>query len=94
LVDSAGESWTLLPEEMALAPAFVVRRWRKADVIRLFNGSRSASETGLHYPESLIPSGDSKRSLAISSGFYWRGRVLKSVVKPRACNAKADYEFE
>ena len=55
LVDANGESWTLLPDEMVLAPGFLVRRWRKADIIRLFNESRSAKENGLRYPESLIP---------------------------------------
>lgn len=56
LVDASGEGWVLLPDKMVLAPAFLARRWRKADIIRLFNESRSAKENGLQYPESLIPS--------------------------------------
>ena len=56
LVDASGESWVLLPDKMLLAPGFLVRRWRKVDIIRLFNESRTAKENGLQYPESLIPS--------------------------------------
>ncbi len=56
LVDASGESWVLLPDKMLLAPGFLVRRWRKVDIIRLFNESRTAKENGLRYPESLIPS--------------------------------------
>jgi hypothetical protein len=56
LVDATGESWILLPDKMLLAPGFLARRWRKVDIIRLFNESRTAKEKGLRYPESLIPS--------------------------------------
>lgn len=55
MVDANGESWVLLPDKMVLAPGFLARRWRKVDIIRLFNESRSAKENGLRYPESLIP---------------------------------------
>jgi hypothetical protein len=54
-VDASGESWVLLPDKMLLAPGFVVRRWRKVDIIRLFNESRTAKDNGLEYPESVIP---------------------------------------
>jgi hypothetical protein len=56
LIDANGESWTLLPDEMVLAPEFMIRKWRKLDIIRLFNESRVAKEAGLCYPERLIPS--------------------------------------
>lgn len=45
----------MLPDNMILSPAFPGRRWRKVDIIRLFNESRSAKEKGLQYPESVIP---------------------------------------
>lgn len=54
LVDVRGEGWMLLPNEMIVAPRFAVRRWRKIEIIRLFNGSRNATETGQRYPEHVI----------------------------------------
>ena len=53
-VDANGEGWMFLLNEMILAPAFPMRRWRKIEIIRLFNGSRNASEMGLRYPERRL----------------------------------------
>jgi hypothetical protein len=54
LVDANGESWMLLPEEMIVAPAFVTRKLRKIEIIRLFNESRNAKESGRRYLERVI----------------------------------------
>ena len=54
LVDTTGESWMLLPEQMIVAPGFVTRMWRKIEIIRLFNESRNAKESGKRYPERVI----------------------------------------
>ena len=54
LVDATGESWMLLPEQMIVAPAFPLRKWRKIEIIRLFNESRNAKESGKRYPERVI----------------------------------------
>ena len=51
LVDGTGESWMLLPEKMIMAPAFPMGKWRKIEIIRLFNESRNAKESGRRYPE-------------------------------------------
>ena len=53
-VDTSGESWMILPDEMILAPEFPMRRWRKIEIINLFNGSRVANERGLHYQERSL----------------------------------------
>ena len=53
-VDANGESWIFLLNEMILAPAFPIRKWRKIEIIRLFNRSRNASEMGLRYPERRL----------------------------------------
>lgn len=53
-VDANGESWIFLLNKMILAPAFPMRRWRKIEIIRLFNGSRKASEMRLYYPEHRL----------------------------------------
>jgi hypothetical protein len=43
-----------LLKERIMAPEFPMRRWRKIEIIRLFNGSRNATETGQRYPEHVI----------------------------------------
>jgi hypothetical protein len=53
-VDANGESWIFLLNEMILAPEFPMRRWRKIEIIHLFNGSRTANEMGLCYPERRL----------------------------------------
>ena len=53
-VDANGESWIFLLNKMILAPEFPIRTWRKIEIIRLFNGSRNAGETGLCYPERRL----------------------------------------
>jgi hypothetical protein len=53
-VDANGESWRFLQNEMILAPEFPMKTWRKIEIIRLFNGSRTASEMGICYPERRL----------------------------------------
>jgi hypothetical protein len=53
-VDANGEGWMFLLKERIMAPEFPMRRWRKIEIIRLFNGSRNATETGQRYPEHVI----------------------------------------
>ena len=54
IVDANGESWMILPNEMIVAPRFATRRWRKIEIIRLFNERRNAKEAGRRYPEHGI----------------------------------------
>ena len=54
IVDTSGQSWMILPNEMILAPGFPMRRWRKIEVINLFNGRRNATESGDWYPEHRL----------------------------------------
>jgi hypothetical protein len=86
LIDATGESWVLLPDKMILAPGFLARRWRKVDIIRLFNESRSAKESGFQYPEALIPS---KRLDAIVNDLV--ALLLRS---PDAVRAKSEKSGE
>jgi hypothetical protein len=53
-VDASGEGWIFLAEERIFAPGFAIRRWRKIEVIRMFNESRSAQSMGLQYPERRL----------------------------------------
>jgi hypothetical protein len=54
LIDGNGETWMFLPDQMILAPGFLTRKWRKIEIIRLFNESRTAKESGRRYPEHVI----------------------------------------
>jgi len=54
IVDASGESWMIFPEEMILAPGFPLRKWRKIEVINMFNGRRNATESGVRYPEHRL----------------------------------------
>jgi hypothetical protein len=53
-VDASGEPWMFLAEARIFAPGFTIRRWRKIEVIRMFNESRSAKSMGLQYPERRL----------------------------------------
>ena len=43
-----------LQKEMIFAPQFFPRKWRKIEIINLFNRSRAANERELHYPERRL----------------------------------------
>jgi hypothetical protein len=53
-VDASGESWRYLQKEKVLAPEFPLGRWRKIEIIRMFNESRRAREMGICYPERRL----------------------------------------
>jgi hypothetical protein len=53
-VDGNGENWMFFPDQMTLAPGFPMRKWRKLEIIRLFNESSNAKESGRRYPEHVI----------------------------------------
>lgn len=76
--DASGESWMLLPNEMILAPDFPMRRWRKIEVIRLFNESRNAKDIGLRYPESVIPNRRLDAIVKDLAALLLRSRVTKA----------------
>jgi hypothetical protein len=40
---------------MLVSPLTLKKRWKKIDVIRLFNGSANARRIGAAYPEAYIP---------------------------------------
>jgi hypothetical protein len=53
-VDTRGESWTFLPDQMIFAAEFFPRTWRKIEIINLFNRSRVARERGHHYSDRSL----------------------------------------
>jgi len=55
MVDATGEGWAFHSDLMIVSPLTLKKRWKKIDVIRLFNGSDNALRTGAAYPEAFIP---------------------------------------
>ena len=55
IVDATGEGWTFHPDLMIVSPLTLKKRWKKIDVIHLFNGSDNARRIGTAYPEACIP---------------------------------------
>jgi hypothetical protein len=55
MVDATGEGWAFHSDLMIVSPLTLKKRWRKIDVIRLFNRSENARRIGAAYPEAYIP---------------------------------------
>jgi len=55
LVDATGEGWALDLRLRIVSPITLKKRWKKIDVVRLFNGSSNAQRIGAAYPEASIP---------------------------------------
>lgn len=49
LIDLTGEDWIFTPSFPALSPMSGRKRWRKKDIIELFNNSRLAQKAKLSY---------------------------------------------
>lgn len=55
IVDATGEGWVFHADLSIVSPLTLKKRWKKIDVIRLFNGSDNARRSGAAYPEAYIP---------------------------------------
>jgi hypothetical protein len=55
MIDTTGEGWAFHPELMIVSPLTIKKRWRKLEVVRLFNKSDNARRIGVVYPEAYIP---------------------------------------
>src|SRR6266545_4978325 len=55
MVDATGEGWAFHSDLVIVSPLTLKKRWKKIDVIRLFNGSDNARRIGAAYPEAYIP---------------------------------------
>jgi hypothetical protein len=60
MVDGTGEGWAFHPELRIVSPLTIKKRWKKLEVIRLFNKSDNARRIGAVYPEADVP----RRSVA------------------------------
>jgi hypothetical protein len=55
IVDATGEGWAFHADLMIVSPLTLKKRWKKIEVIRLFNESDNARRIGAAYPEAYIP---------------------------------------
>ena len=55
IVDATGEGWAFHADLMIVSPLTLKKRWKKIEVIRLFNESDNARRIGATYPEAYIP---------------------------------------
>ncbi len=55
IVDATGEGWAFHADLMIVSPLTLKKRWKKVEVIRLFNESDNARRIGAAYPEAYIP---------------------------------------
>jgi hypothetical protein len=55
LVDATGEGWAFHSDLMIVSPLTLKKRWKKIEVIRLFNESANAGRMGAVYPEAYVP---------------------------------------
>jgi hypothetical protein len=68
IVDATGEGWAFHPDLMVVSPLTLKKRWKKIDVIRLFNQSDNSRRIGTAYPEEYIPRRSLVRIIAEVSG--------------------------
>ena len=55
VVDVTGEGWAFHPQLMVVSPLTLKKRWKKIEIIRLFNASNNSRRIGVAYPEAYIP---------------------------------------
>ena len=80
-VDANGEGWRYFQDKMILAPEFPMRTWRKIEIIRLFNGSRTANEMGLCYPERRLANRRLDRIVCEIAGIVGRDKKQSASIK-------------
>jgi hypothetical protein len=57
LIDSTGQEFWFMPEDMILAPGFTTYlNWTKKKIINLFDNSPNAKEHGIEYPLKSLSS--------------------------------------
>jgi hypothetical protein len=56
VIDSSGEEFWYLPEQVVLAPGFMQRKWTKKKIIELFNQSETAKEKNMRYSTKSLSS--------------------------------------
>ena len=64
LVDATGEGWAFHSDLMIVSPLTLKKRWKKIEVIRLFNESDNAHRMGAVYPEAYVPRRSLERIIA------------------------------
>jgi hypothetical protein len=89
MVDATGEGWAFHPELMIVSPLTIKKRWKKLEVIRLFNKSDSARRIGAVYPEAYIPRRSVGRIIAEVAALAAYAQPNKALQRPGARVARA-----
>lgn len=84
MVDATGEGWAFHPELMLVSPLTMKKRWKKLEVVRLFNRSENARRIGAVYPEACIPRRSVGRIIAEVAALAAYPQPSKAAQRPRA----------
>ena len=84
MVDATGEGWAFHSDLMIVSPLTLRKRWKKIDVIRLFNGSDTARRIGAAYPEAYIPRRPLVRIIAEVAALAAYAKPNKPLQRPGA----------
>lgn len=77
IVDATGEGWAFHPDLMVVSPLTLKKRWKKIDVIQLFNKSDNSLRIGTFYPEAYIPRRSLPRIIAEVAALTAKGQPRK-----------------
>lgn len=56
VVDCTGEEFWYLPNQYALTPGFLIRKWTKKQIIDLYNNSEASKESNIQYSSKSLSS--------------------------------------
>ena len=79
LVDATGEGWAFHVSLRVVSPMTLKKRWKKIDVVRLFNGSNNAQRIGVGYAEANIPRRPLVRIIVEVAALVARGTPKKAL---------------
>jgi hypothetical protein len=54
LISVSGEGWTFSPQHMAISPLSGKKKWRKKDIIALYNNSENSGRDDKQYSEKSL----------------------------------------
>ena len=83
IVDATGEGWAFHPDLMVVSPLTLKKRWKKIDVIQLFNKSENSLRIGTSYPEAYIPRRSLPRIIAEVAALTAQPRQAQHRTRPR-----------
>jgi hypothetical protein len=89
MVDTIGEGWAFHADLMIVSPLTIKKRWKKIEVIRLFNESDNARRIGAAYPAAYIPRRSVARIIAEVAALAAYAQPNKGLTGPGARVARS-----